>query len=89
MKNSNKSAHFREKLKQALNSTFKVISDDFRIDKDNNSEKEVEEDKAVEDPSLNPEEIAAIDSGDVPETNSSKEKSQELDKAVGDKKNKN
>ena len=40
MKNSNKSAHFREKLKQALNSTFKVISDDFRIDKDNNSEKD-------------------------------------------------
>ncbi len=29
MGNSNKSANFKEKLKQALNSTFKVISDDF------------------------------------------------------------
>ncbi len=40
MKNSNKNAHFKEKLKQALNSTFKVISDDFRVDKNNNSEKD-------------------------------------------------
>ncbi len=39
MKNSNKSAHLREKLKQALNSTFKVISDDFEIDKNNSSKK--------------------------------------------------
>ena len=31
----------------------------------------------------------AIDSGDVPETNSSKEEAQEFDKEVGEKKNKN
>ncbi len=40
MKNTNKNAHFKEKFKQALNSTFKVISDDLKIDKDNNSEKD-------------------------------------------------
>ncbi len=39
MKNSNKSAHLKEKLKQALNSTFKVISDDFKIDENNSSKK--------------------------------------------------
>ncbi len=39
MKNSNKSAHLKEKLKQALSSTFKVISDDLKISKNNNSEK--------------------------------------------------
>ena len=31
MKNSNKDANVREKLKQALTSTFKVISDDFVV----------------------------------------------------------
>ena len=40
MKNSNKSAHLKEKLKQALNSTFKVISDDFKIDKNISSKKD-------------------------------------------------
>ena len=29
---SNKDANLKEKLKQALESTFKVISDDFKID---------------------------------------------------------
>ena len=33
MKNSNKDANLKEKLKQALNSTFKVISDDFQTNK--------------------------------------------------------
>ena len=32
MGNSNKEANLKEKLKQALSSTFKVISDDFKID---------------------------------------------------------
>ena len=32
MKNSNKDANFKEKLKQALNSTYKVISDNIEID---------------------------------------------------------
>ena len=32
MSNSDKSANLKEKLKQALTSTFKVISDDFVID---------------------------------------------------------
>ena len=32
MNNSNKDANLKEKLRQALNSTFKVISDDFQID---------------------------------------------------------
>ena len=38
MNNSNKNANFKEKLKQALISTFKVISDDLKndIDKDKN-----------------------------------------------------
>ncbi len=38
MNNSNKNANFKEKLKQALVSTFKVISDDLKndIDKDKN-----------------------------------------------------
>ena len=31
MSNSNKDTNFKEKLKQALSSTFKVISDDFKI----------------------------------------------------------
>ena len=33
MKSSDKDANFKEKLRQALNSTFKVISDDFISDK--------------------------------------------------------
>ena len=41
MSNSNKDANLKEKLKQALASTFKVISDDLEInnklEKDNNS----------------------------------------------------
>ena len=32
MKNNDKDTHLKEKFKQALNSTFKVISDDFKID---------------------------------------------------------
>ena len=51
-------------------------------------EKEVKEDKAEDNPSLNPEEIAAIDSGDASVSNSSEEETQELDKEIGDKKNK-
>ena len=31
MSNSNKSANLKEKLKQALTSTFKVISNDFSL----------------------------------------------------------
>ena len=30
---NNKDANYKEKLKQALNSTFKVISDDYNLDK--------------------------------------------------------
>ena len=37
MNNSDKDANLKEKLKQALSSTFKVISDDFKIN--NKSEK--------------------------------------------------
>ena len=37
MSNSNKNANFKEKLKQALSSTFKVISDDFKINNNFNS----------------------------------------------------
>ena len=43
MKNSNKDANLKEKLKQALSSTFKVISDDLvvtnKVDKNNSSKK--------------------------------------------------
>ena len=52
---------------------------------DSNVEKVEKEDKAEEAPSLNPEEIAALDSGDASETNSSKEEAQELDKKAADK----
>ena len=52
---------------------------------DSNAEKVEKEDKAEEGPSLNPEEIAALDSGDASETNSSKEEAQELDKKAADK----
>ena len=31
MSDSNKNANLKEKLKQALTSTFKVISDDFKV----------------------------------------------------------
>ena len=39
MSNSNKDANLREKLKQALASTFKVISDDFKEDSKQNKNK--------------------------------------------------
>ena len=32
MKNSNKDANLKEKIKQALASTVRVISDDFKLD---------------------------------------------------------
>ncbi len=40
MSNSNKDANFKEKLKQALTSTFKVISDDFEINDNSESSKD-------------------------------------------------
>ena len=39
MNNSNKSANLKEKLRQALNSTFRVISDDFKLDDKNEKNK--------------------------------------------------
>ena len=39
MKNSNKDASLKEKLKQALGSTIRVISDDFNIENKNNENK--------------------------------------------------
>ena len=36
MSNSNKDANFKEKFKQALNSTFRVISEDFEINNNSN-----------------------------------------------------
>ena len=39
MKNSNKDANLKEKLKQALSSTIRVISDDFKIYNKNNENK--------------------------------------------------
>ena len=39
MSDSNKSANLKEKLKQALTSTFKVISDDFKINNKLDKEK--------------------------------------------------
>ena len=53
---------------------------------DKEVEKGVKEDKAEDNPSLNPEEIEAIDSGDASVSNSSEEETQELDKEVGNKK---
>ena len=43
MSNSNKDTNFKEKLKQALSSTFKVISDDFKIN--NNSKNNLSSNK--------------------------------------------
>ena len=51
------------------------------------AEKGVKEDKVEDNPSLNPEEIEAIGSGDASVSNSSEEEIQELDKEVGIKKN--
>ena len=39
MSNSNKDANLKEKLKQALTSTFKVISDDFEINSNSDKSK--------------------------------------------------
>ena len=43
MNNSNKSANLKEKLRQALNSTFRVISDDFKLDDKDEKNKSSEE----------------------------------------------
>ncbi len=40
MSNSNKDANFKEKLKQALTSTFKAISDDFENNNKSESNKD-------------------------------------------------
>ena len=39
MDNSNKNTNIKEKLKQALNSTAKVISEDFKFEEDQNKNK--------------------------------------------------
>ena len=41
MKNSNKDGDLKEKLKQALGSTIKVISDDFIINKKKTENKKI------------------------------------------------
>jgi len=55
---------------------------------DIDAEKGVKEVKVEDNPSLNPEEIEAIDSGDASVPNPTEEDTQELDKEVGKKKNK-